>query len=165
MVKQNLSNADYPEVNTEVRYLTGRGDNENYLTGEIMYVSPKQDEDFDQGLIVVARNKDQKGSYVCHTWEVVSPLDVLTPEDKQKVTDLVLASAKAHGYCSETKKVLADLGLPTEKTLETRKMTVEIEYTVKPGFVPHVNNIKYEDDWTREGNPVIEFVKVTEKKS
>lgn len=54
----------------------------------------------------------------------------LTEEQRQAVATAALEAAKKRGYCDETKKVLRDLGLPTEVQNKTIKALVELEFEV-----------------------------------
>ena len=84
--------------------------------------------------------------------------DGISTDIKQEITDNALQAASIRGYCDETKKILSDLGFPTESSKKTHKIVVEIEYTLKPGHVFVPSNLQYNDNNTKSGRPVINIV-------
>lgn len=149
-----------PPAGTKVKVIRAAGGRNR--PGDIVYVKSNQNYVQYDELLVTHRlddiDKDGDGNYICE-YEIVQEncLDRLTESERQKVTDAVLDAATKRGYCDETKKILSDLGLPTERTLQTEKITVEIEYTVKPGYTFVSSNLLYNDQWTKDGRPVIQI--------
>lgn len=167
MTVQRKEDGVFPKTGTKVRIVKTR-EGSRLNVGDIVYVAGYTWESQNDALrkskgIVVNAKPGYHGDWIT-AWEVIpeTPLDGLDDKQKQEITDLVLKAATKHGYCGETATILGELGMPTKPSAVTKKITVEIEYTVKDGhtFVP--SNLVYRDGNSDVGKPVIEIVKTTD---
>lgn len=136
----------FPETDTKVRVFDpaysgfSKGD-------EVFVASYTWDDQNDRARreegIVVSSEKGRHGNWIT-AWELVdADLSDLTDKQKQEITDKALDAAKKRGYCEETQNILRDLGLPTQRSLKTETITIEVEVThaahgngnVYPGYI------------------------------
>ncbi len=133
---QTFGFAPAPAVGTRVKYVSAPGGGEvSDLTNKAGTVV-RLDEFEDRRRGIGFKADGMFSARVCESWELLdpNPLASLTDEEKMQVAALALNSAKAHGYCNETKKVLADLGLPT-RVKAKRTVLVEIDVEEESGYV------------------------------
>jgi hypothetical protein len=148
-----------PKTNAKVRVKAMSSFNGRNLfpVGTIAYVSSHKGSYENGSRIPVSMGpNDRFGYYWCTDWEVVDGIDAMSGEDKQELTDRALAAATKRGYCNETKNILADIGLPTESSVETKTVTVKVTYTVRNGYTFDPGYLKYDDSYN--GPKVIEIV-------
>jgi hypothetical protein len=144
-----------PDTKVRVKVMSSEKGKRLFPNGAIAYVSSYKDSYYDFR-IAVNKYPGNDGGYWCTEWEALEGIDGMSDQDKQELTDLALAAATRRGYCNETKNILADIGLPTTPTAETKTVRVDITYTVRDGHDFETELLKY--DGFVNGTRVLELL-------